>query len=113
MNEIFSDVGNHDRKRLEARWIELTKVALPAIADARRWPVRFDHCFARILLDNACGGVWYEHVAKRPAYRHASIATLSGAVAMGEAALAGTVDLDLLNKRSLDWRRARRAHEQA
>ena len=29
---------------------------LPAAAPGRPdWPVRLDHCFARILLDNACG----------------------------------------------------------
>lgn len=93
---------------LEARWLDLTRAALPALAGARRWPVRFDHCFARILLDNACEGVWYDQIAGRPAYRHAGDATLSRAVALGEAAFGGTADLSELNRRSLDWRRARR-----
>ena len=100
-----------DRAAIEARWLDLTKRDLPAVAAARRWPVRFDHCFARILLDNACGGVWYDHVAKRPAYTNADGAVLAEAVALGEAALAGSADLALLNKRSLDWRRARCARE--
>ena len=93
-----------DRAALEASWLQLTRVALPAIADLRGWPVRADHCFQRILLDHAFGGCWYDHVAKRPAYRHADAAALSRAVALGEAAIAGSADLAALNRRSLDWR---------
>lgn len=96
------------RAELEARWLDMTRVALPVVAEARGFPVEFDHCFARILLDNACGGVWYDHVAGRPAYRHIDFATLAAAVALGEAVLSRTADLAELNTRSLDWRRARR-----
>lgn len=97
-----------DRLALEARWLTLTRAALPGVAVERGWPVRFDHCFARILLDNACGGPWYDFVARRPAYRHASDDILAAAVTLGEAALNGSVDLAALNARSLDHRRARR-----
>lgn len=89
---------------VQARWLELTRRELPALAATRSWPVRADHCFQRILLDNAFGGVWYDHVAGRPAYVHADPAALARAVALGEAAIAGTVDLGELNRRSLDWR---------
>ena len=95
------------RHALEARWLTLTREALPGVAAERDWPVRFDHCFARILLDNACDGVWYDRVTARPAYRHASDDILSAAVALGEAALAGSADLPALNARSLDHRQAR------
>lgn len=89
---------------VRARWLELTRRELPALAGARGWPVRADHCFQRILLDNAFGGVWYDHVHARPAYIHADPAALARAVALGEAAIAGDVDLAELNRRSLDWR---------
>lgn len=92
------------RAALEAAWLTLTRETLPALAAERRWPVRADHCFQRILLDNAVEGRWYDHIAKRPAYAHAPDAVLARAVALGEAAIAGAVDLAALNRRSLAWR---------
>ena len=100
----MSETKPSDRERLEAEWLALTRERLPAAAAARGWPVRFDHCFARILLDNACGGVWYDHVAKRPAYLHAPDAVLQEAVRLGRGAVAGEADLHALNDRSLRWR---------
>lgn len=93
-----------DRASLEAEWLELTREAMPAVAHARRWPVRADHCFQRILLDSACGGRWYDFVAKRPAYRHADQPVLARAVALGQAVMAGKADLAELNRQSLAWR---------
>jgi hypothetical protein len=93
-----------DRGALEARWLHLTRTALPAVAVERGWPVRLDHCFQRILLDAACGGRWYDQVAGRPAYRCCDPAILARAVALGEAVLAGKGDLCALNHRSLGWR---------
>ena len=81
---------------------------MTTVASARRWPVRFDHCFQRILLDAACGGVWYDTIEERPAYAHAPEAVLSEAVRLGEGALNGDVDLVALNRQSLAWRRARK-----
>lgn len=74
---------------------------------ARRWPIRLDHCFQRVLLDHAFGGRWYDYVAGRPAYRAAPEDALARAVALGEAVLAGTADLPALNARSLEWRNKR------
>ena len=93
--------------RLQLDWLQLTRETLPALAAGRAWPVSADHCFQRILLDNACGGCWYDHVAGRPAYTRADPAILARAVALGEAVVAGGADLADLNARSLGWRRAR------
>lgn len=93
-----------DRPALEAHWLQLTREMLPALASTRGWPVRADHCFQRILLDNAVGGRWYDHVAKRPAYKHIDADYLAAAVALGGAVIAGTADLNMLNARSLVWR---------
>ncbi|PAX08209.1 GCN5-related N-acetyltransferase [Sphingomonas lenta] len=93
-----------DRAELEARWLHLTREALPAVAETRGWPVRLDHCFQRILLDNACGGRWYDHIQGRPAYRRCDTQALARAVRLAEAALAGSADLHALNARSLEWR---------
>ncbi|WP_425230699.1 GCN5-related N-acetyltransferase [Sphingomonas sp.] len=98
-----------DRLALEARWLELTRTTLPALAAARRWPVRADHCFQRILLDHVCGGCWYDHLGGRPAYRCLDDEQLRRAVAAAEAIVAGDADVDLLNRRSLAYRSARRA----
>ena len=98
-----------DRTAAQARWLALTRDELPAVAQERDWPVHADHCFQRIFLDNACEGVWYDHIPGRPAYLHADRAVLDRAIALAEEALAGTVSLSLLNRRSLAWRRRHRA----
>lgn len=99
---------SEDRHQLEQRWLHLTREVLPGLADARNWPVRDDHCFQRILLDAICGGVWYDHVAGRPAYRHLDSERLGAAVALGERVAAGEAELEPLNAASLAWRRSRR-----
>jgi hypothetical protein len=93
-----------DRAALEARWLELTRERLPALAAARRWPVRDDHCFQRILLDAVCGGCWYDHVEGRPAYRHLDEARLARAIELAEQVERAEADLDTLNAQSLRWR---------
>lgn len=97
-----------DRETLETEWLHLTRVTMPGIAAERAWPVRNDHCFQRILLDNAVGGVWYDHIPARPAYRHADDALLARAVALGKACVDGSEGLDRLNQRSLAWRKQKR-----
>ena len=94
---------SRERIALEACWFALTREALPAAAGERNWPVRFDHCFQRILLDNACGGRWTDRIA-RPAYAHAPDTILRAAITLGEAVLADEADLWDLDARSLGWR---------
>ena len=93
-----------DRSALEAEWLDLTRRALPAVAGERGWPIRLDHCFMRVLLDHAYQDAWYEHVGKRPAYKHASDVALARAVEAGRAALSGEADLPAMNAASLRWR---------
>ncbi|MDP4023433.1 GNAT family N-acetyltransferase [Methylobacterium sp. NEAU 140] len=85
-----------------ARWRDLVERRLPAAARPG-WPVRRDHCFARILLDHACGGPWRARVAP-PAHANMPADRLDAAIALGEAVLAGQADLAALNRRSLAWR---------
>ncbi len=91
------------RKELEQRWFDLTRETMPFLAQDRDWPVRFDHCFQRILLDNASGAKWSETIPA-PAYRNAPTAILQQAISLGEAVVAGEQDLVRLNDRSLNWR---------
>ncbi|WP_419825060.1 GCN5-related N-acetyltransferase [Sphingomonas sp.] len=93
-----------ERRALEARWLKLTRETLPVLAVERGWPVRADHCFQRILLDNAVGGRWYDAIEGRPAYRHAAADVLEHATALGDAVAKGEADLALLNRGSLGWR---------
>ena len=94
-----------DQRRRIARWLELTRVTLPAAAAIHHWPIRLDHCFMRVLLDNAVGGVWH-HVIPRPAIRHITLEVLDQAIAIGERILQEPELLPGLNRRSLAWRRA-------
>ena len=86
-----------------ARWFSLTRETMPGLAVPRGWPVCDDHCFQRILLDNALGRPWRAVLAP-PAYRNASEAQLLAAIALGEAVVAGEEDLHRLNRRSLELR---------
>jgi len=98
-----------DRAALEAEWLAMTRETLPALAESRGWPVRSDHCFQRILLDAAVGGVWYDAIRDRPAYRAAPLAVLQTAVTLARDAVNGHADLVALNRQSLAWRRRRNA----
>ncbi|GJD29351.1 hypothetical protein PMNALOAF_0584 [Methylobacterium adhaesivum] len=84
------------------RWRELVERRLPQAARPD-WPVHRDHCFARILLDNTCGGPWRESV-RAPAWANLSADQCAAAIGLGEAVLAGRADLDVLNRRSLALR---------
>ena len=92
------------------RWRDLVERRLPEAARPD-WPVRLDHCFARILLDNTCGAPWRETVAA-PAWANLSPDQLACAIALGEAVLAGQADLAALNRRSLALRGKLRAPAQ-
>lgn len=90
---------------LVSRYMVLTKEVMPRMArdPNLHWPVRHDHCFQRIVLDNVCGGPWRNHLA-RPAYKHLSRDQASRAVDLCERIIAGVEDLHRLNTNSLVWR---------
>ena len=87
------------------RYIKLTKEVLPMMASDKKlqWPVKYDHCFQRIVLDNICNGCWYDHL-KRPAYNHLSNRQALKAVKLCEDIISGNADLHALNRQSLIWR---------
>ncbi len=92
------------RAELEMQWLSLTRETLPALAPMRSWPIRNHHCFQRVLLDAACGQCWYDCIAGRPAYRHASDELLGAAVAYARDLIDGTADLPALIAQSLRYR---------
>lgn len=70
------------------------------MAAAHHWPIRLDHCFMRVCLDDAFGVRW-DTVVRRPAVRHLSDDQLAHAVATARriaddpALLAGLNDASL------------------
>lgn len=67
------------------------------------FPVRFDHCFARILLDQLFQDVWYKHL-KKPAYKHLSTDQLERIKQMTEMLLENPLLSFEWNRQSLLWR---------
>jgi len=90
-------------ENITRRWFALTRDLMPGLARQRGWPVFEDDWFQRILLDNAVGEKWNTEIPA-PAYRNAPDDLLERAIALGEAAIAGSEDLDDLNHNSLAWR---------
>ena len=92
------------REEQMARWKQLTEVLLPERARREHWPVRLDHCFKRICLDDAFGDVWYGHL-RRPAERHIAGEALQRTLGCAEALLIGDrALLDRKNEASLRYR---------
>ena len=93
-----------ERTALVERWFELTRKRLPGLAASQRWPIRFDHCFMRVCLDEALDAPWFELV-QRPAVKHLTDAQLLAAIQVAEAILAKPDLLPELNIRSLRRRK--------
>lgn len=88
---------------LRIAWRDLVERRLPVVAAERGWPIQEGHCFARALLDAACGRPWRERI-RPPAWRNAPAALLGRALALGEQALSGRADMGALNRASLEMR---------
>ena len=95
-----------ERRSLEERYAALVRTELPARARAERWVLRHDHCFGRVLLDDAVGGCWYDVLdRRRAAFRQLDDAQRAGADELGERLLReGDPLLRELDARSLAWR---------
>lgn len=79
-----------DLSALRAEYDRKVHHALPARArEAGDWPIRADHCFARVVLDSVFGDVWYDHVDGRPAYEHLTADELRAAVDVADRMLDG------------------------
>jgi hypothetical protein len=99
------DAEKEEKDTLIATYMHLTKKVLPSLArsDQTNWPVSEDHCFQRIILDQVCGGVWYEHLG-RPAYKHLTNDQAKRAVELCQRIIERWEDLKQLNQQSLIWR---------
>ena len=80
---------------------------LPEQATSRAWPIRFDHCFARVILDHLFGGCWYDHIDRRKgaAYKQLSAQQLERAIELARSIEEGDDErLVKMNQQSLVWR---------
>jgi O-6-methylguanine DNA methyltransferase len=108
-------MSTSDLNSLRERWIHLYKEHLPGLAKARdpvqkEWPVYLDHCFARIVLDNAIGkGKPWMHRVRQPAVKNMTEQQVQKAVELAEDIATGEADLAELNERSLQTRGKRKA----
>jgi hypothetical protein len=99
--------GDPGREALLTRYRELVDRELPAAATRDRWILRLDHCFGRVLLDDAVGARWYDVLGRGrgAAYRRLDDDRLAHAVAQGERLLVeGDPLLRELDAQSLAWR---------
>lgn len=86
------------------RWRRLVDRELPdAARQSKDWPVIHNHCFARILLDNACTVPWRTAI-QPPAWRNTPLPVLQSAIDLGEEIITGEADIWALNNRSLIMR---------
>jgi hypothetical protein len=102
--DAFKSTAAEDEKvEIRTRWRALVDRDLPKAADSHRdWPVYLNHCFARILLDNAVGQYWRD-VIKSPAW-NPPLPVLQTAIDLGETILADDADIWSLNDVSLKMR---------
>ena len=92
---------------LREKYLNLINHELPAQAQQREFPVRFNHCFARIILDNLFNCCWYEAIDRKKgaAYKQLSVEQLQQAIALAEAIIARPdTYIQQLNQNSLRWR---------
>ena len=101
-------VDTADVDSLRSQWTQLYSKTLPHMARERdpaqpEWPVRLDHCFARIILDNTVGegSQQWDKVIKKPAVRNMTAQQLQNAIELGDKVRTGEMDLQELDQISL------------
>lgn len=104
MTQKDRDEDDMDEAALRAQWRTLVDQTLPKAARTRLdWPVFRNHCFARILLDNACEIPWRDAI-EPPAWRNTPLPVLQTAIDIGEDMLLGAADIWAMNDASLRMR---------
>ncbi len=94
---------------LQQKYLRLVNVILPGVAREKSFPITFNHCFARIILDNLFEGCWYNYLDPRgrvAAYKQLDTTKLSKAISLAESMAEGDANhITELNKNSLRWRK--------
>ena len=90
---------------LRQQYLHRINIELPALAKKTRLPVRFNHCFARIILDNLFEDCWYNHLSRqKPAYQQLTETQLKQAIYIADQMLENPLTVTQLNNNSLRWR---------
>jgi hypothetical protein len=92
---------------LRTQYLELTNQILPRLATSRHFPVRYNHCFQRIILDNLFDRCWYEVLERNqePAYKQLTEDQLEQAIVLANNMIHQPNSyLQKLNQNSLNWR---------
>lgn len=94
------------RYELQDRYLNLTRVELPAEARKQGWTLVEDHCFMQVILDRLFGDSWCNHLDRRlTAYKQLNEEQLRECITMAERLLAGDFEtLMASNRDSLRWR---------
>ena len=90
----------------------LANERFPAVAKTGDYPVRFNHCFLRIVYDNLFGAQWQtvlpnpkDRASKgQPAYKQLDGAQLTRAIEIGHAVIESPEECRRLNDLSLAYR---------
>jgi tRNA A22 N-methylase len=90
---------------LQAEYLDLINTQLPEKAKKVTMPVRLNHCFGRIILDNLFKDCWYNQLSrKQPAYKQISESQLEQAIALAKSMIDYPETAKQLNDNSLRWR---------
>ncbi|MEO0769659.1 MAG: hypothetical protein AAFY72_09525 [Cyanobacteria bacterium J06649_4] len=90
---------------LRQQYLALINEQLPEKAKHTNMPVRFNHCFGRIVLDNLFQDCWYNHLSrKQAAYKQLNELQLRQAIALATEMLHDPQTAIELNHKSLVWR---------
>ncbi len=101
-----NDANNEELDILISEYQRFTQDVMPALSKTKftHWTVSEDHCFQRIILDNAVQDCWYNKIG-RPAHLHLDLNQAKHAVYLCYSVVSGMIDLNALNSKSLNWRR--------
>lgn len=94
-------------EELRQEYLYITNEVLPNLAKQRKFPVRFNHCFQRIILDNLFGCCWYDVLDKSQgaAYQQLNATQLEKAISLAKAIISQPDEyIEQLNNNSLRWR---------
>lgn len=94
-----------DTETALATYLHYSKTVLPSLASQQpsMWPVKHDHCFQRVILDNVCGCAWYD-VIPTPAYQNLTTEQADAAATLSVQIANRQVCIHTLNQKSLKWR---------
>lgn len=104
---------NDEKSELKTRLLELVRTELPTVAKRKQYPIRFDHCFLRVIYDNLFDAPWRTvlHENRAAIYQLTEV-QLKQAIALAENMLEDRECCVQLNQKSLLLRGKRKVASQ-